>query len=1363
MPGKKELPIPFREAFARVLLHRAGLSVTDRVELHKELLDRELELALRVDGFAGDDQQAGDVAELPDDPLAAAASAPAASAAAAAGSASKAGGEGAGKGKGRGKGKVEGKSDAAGWSEDAEELQRLVRKLGARNPNICSEVFLKPFFQDLRLPGLCVSSLGEDVCKFSRLTSLDVSRNALTDIDNLPPTLKLLKAYNNQVSKVSCKATPSLCFLGLGHNPMRQDGLAKLARRFPNLMSLDLSFSELVSLEECHSKLQPLTKLRHLCLAASPVSLLPFYRLALLRELPQLQALDGPPTSDEELADAQRMGPASAEDAPAAGGEDAVADPAAAASPEAPEVAAAVPRPGRGGPGWIRIAVQLGELQRHRGLLSEALMPAGAEEPAEAKEGEAAAADEEVKRDPLSEICGQEGELRVGFELPDGSWVSTSKVKLAKKTYEVEEGEPPPPVVLKDKLKLKRLRRSTGEPLCFELDLRSGGLMSASGRGSEGAEVGLLQLHRWLQKGLSLKLFFVPAAPQPTPQADSEEAGEAPATGEGEGSAAGEVGSSLPPPPPPPPPPEEVELGGCVVPLESTFLRRTEPEIVTDAAREAGQLPQSPMPWKLEVHEAQFVPRVQWLHPETQVPNPNPSKTGHGQRVAICATLDLVVTLYAEALPAEELPESEEEEVAAPGHFRNAVFQNCLTRVSWSAMHRCRACRAGRGLVEKILQRHVVGATGPVKTGDFVSLRPWRVLTHDNSHAVIQKFRGLGAGKVRDPQQLVFALDHDIQNRSEANLLRGELRGELCYAGIEMFAREQGVDFYPAGRGIGHQVMVEELYAEPGSVCVASDSHSNMYGGVGCLGTPVVRTDAASIWCTSKTWWRVPPVAKVELKGRLPPGCSGKDVIIALCGFLNEDQVLNHAVEFGGEGVTGLSVEDRLTIANMSTEWGALCGLFPADSKTLEWWAQRAAVVRAPRPGAAAVLPSAAARAERALKLAAELQASPIVADEDAHYAKRFELDLDRLSPLITGGNILKSAEAAGAAAEPIKIHKAWLVSCVNARAGDIAAAAAELRGRKVAPWVKLYVAAASSEVQASAELAGDWQVLIDAGAIELPPGCGACAGLGAGTVEDGEVGIAATNRNFKGRMGSREGIVHLASPAVVAASAADGYITAPAAARAATSSGSQPLQASSVAREIRSPTSMDGQAAKPELVELVSGFPRYIEGEVLWCGADNISTDGIYHGRLMYEDLSKKQMADAAMENYDPEFSMLVKSLKSRPVLAAGSNFGTGSSREQAAQCLKYAGVWALIAVTCQVTVIAVVVIAIERPSGRVKMYLQLFEIWGQCFNPAPCLRRTGPALDPPPPSLRRGVLLQGPPEPTMCRGEGCVLRWMD
>jgi len=199
-----------------------------------------------------------------------------------------------------------------------------------------------------------------------------------------------------------------------------------------------------------------------------------------------------------------------------------------------------------------------------------------------------------------------------------------------------------------------------------------------------------------------------------------------------------------------------------------------------------------------------------------------------------------------------------------------------------------------QNLIEKIARRFAVGLEDgqEVHAGDYISIRPAHVMTHDNTGAVIPKFKAIGATKVADPRQIVFALDHNVQDKSKANLKK--------YAGIESFAAEHGIDFYPAGRGIGHQIMCEEG-AWPQTMVVASDSHSNMYGGLGCLGTPIVRTDAAAIWATGRTWWQLPPVARVELTGRFGPGVSGKDVILALCGHFNKDEVLNHVIEFTGE------------------------------------------------------------------------------------------------------------------------------------------------------------------------------------------------------------------------------------------------------------------------------------------------------------------------------------------------------------------------------------------------------------------------------------------------------------------------------
>jgi homoaconitate hydratase len=251
-------------------------------------------------------------------------------------------------------------------------------------------------------------------------------------------------------------------------------------------------------------------------------------------------------------------------------------------------------------------------------------------------------------------------------------------------------------------------------------------------------------------------------------------------------------------------------------------------------------------------------------------------------------------------------------------------------------------------------------------------------------------------------------------------------------------------------------------------------------------------------------------------------------------------------------------------------------------------------------------------------------------------------------------------APAAELREKKVKIHKAYLLSCVNGRTDDLAQAAAVLRGKKVALSVELYVSAASSEVQTESERRGDWQILAAAGAIILPPGCGACIGLGRGLLQDGEVGISATNRNFKGRMGSPSAEAYLASPAVVAASAAAGCIDLPDGERAPKPAGSARLR--------------DEKSQARSAVTILPGFPEVIEGELLFCHQDNLNTDGIYPGKYTYrDDMTPQEQAAVVMENYDPDFCSIAHK---GDLLVGGFNFGSGSSREQAATALKYFGI---------------------------------------------------------------------------------------
>ncbi len=568
---------------------------------------------------------------------------------------------------------------------------------------------------------------------------------------------------------------------------------------------------------------------------------------------------------------------------------------------------------------------------------------------------------------------------------------------------------------------------------------------------------------------------------------------------------------------------------------------------------------------------------------------------------------------------------------------------------------------SGQNLVEKIAQEFAVGLEKEhiVRAGDYLSIRPAYVMTHDNTGAVIPKFRGIGATKVADPRQPVFALDHDIQDKGEKNLEK--------YRKIEAFAREQGIDFYPAGRGIGHQIMCEEGYAWPGTMVVASDSHSNMYGGLGCLGTPIVRTDAAAIWATGRTWWQVPPVAKVKLLGKMRPGMTGKDVIITLCGLFNKDEVLNHAIEFSGDGLASLDIEQRLTIANMTTEWGALVGIFPIDDALINWLHARAEFVA--RRGFSGVPSDSDGQGvnprinERRI---AELKRNAIRADDNAYYSMELTLDLSTVQPFVSGPDTVKKMTSISEIRKKqVRIHKAYLVSCVNSRVEDLAQAAAVARGKKVAAGVEFYVAAASSEVQAESEKRGDWKALLDAGAIPLPSGCGPCIGLGRGLLQDGEVGISATNRNFKGRMGSPRAQAYLGSPAVVAASAIAGVIDLPG------EFGNHPPKGE-IITHIR-------EAAPSARVAIINGFPESAFGEIVFCHQDNLNTDGIFPGKYTYvDDFSPAQQAQVVMENYDPEFGKIVRQ---GDILVGGFNFGTGSSREQAATSLKYRGIRLVIA----------------------------------------------------------------------------------
>jgi homoaconitate hydratase len=423
---------------------------------------------------------------------------------------------------------------------------------------------------------------------------------------------------------------------------------------------------------------------------------------------------------------------------------------------------------------------------------------------------------------------------------------------------------------------------------------------------------------------------------------------------------------------------------------------------------------------------------------------------------------------------------------------------------------------------------------------------------------------------------------------------------------------------------------------------------------VGAIGTPIVRTDAAAVWATGEFWWQIPRSIQVVLEGKLPDGATGKDVIITLCGLYNHDECLNAAVEFAGPGVASLSMDARLSISNMTTEWGPLVGWFPVDAVTIQYLRgvhQRLKAIEAER------------FSEKDID---SWENNPLGPDADAGYAARITLDLAQVTPHVSGPDTVQTMQSlAEIEKKRVAIQKAYLVSCVNSRLEDLATAAKVLKGQKVASGVKFYLSAASKWVQEEAEKRGIWQTLLDAGALPLPPGCGPCIGLGVGLLEAGEVGISATNRNFKGRMGSRDAKCYLASPEVVASSAVAGYIRGP-----------HEFSNRAPRRAYSELVSASGGA---ETVEILAGFPQRVQGRLVFLPQDNVNTDAIYGKDYTYrDDMTPEMMAKVVMENYDPQFAARTQA---GDVIVSQFNFGTGSSREQAVTCLKAKGIPLVIA----------------------------------------------------------------------------------
>ncbi|HEY3291602.1 MAG TPA: aconitase/3-isopropylmalate dehydratase large subunit family protein [Anaerolineae bacterium] len=433
----------------------------------------------------------------------------------------------------------------------------------------------------------------------------------------------------------------------------------------------------------------------------------------------------------------------------------------------------------------------------------------------------------------------------------------------------------------------------------------------------------------------------------------------------------------------------------------------------------------------------------------------------------------------------------------------------------------------GKTFAEKALAR--AANLTSVDTGQIVDAQPDAILSHDNTAAIYRLFRQLGIERVKDPDRLRIALDHAVPAPTTQHAQN--------HAEVRAFVAQQGVKhFFEVGRGICHQVLSEEAMVLPGQLILGADSHTTHYGWMGAFGAGVGRSEVAALWATGELWLRVPESIKVVLNGQLPPGVTSKDFCLKFIGDVGADGGLYASVEFHGDGISALSLESRMVIPNMMAEFGAKNAYLPPDQKVYEYLS----VPLMKR------MENRDLRLEEQRKsLISDLKSHALFADADATYRAVYTYDAAKLEPMIAKPHRVDNV-APLSALKGIRIQQAFLGTCTNGRIEDIAAACEVLQGRHIASGTRMLVIPASSEILKEATKRGYISILLDAGAVIGVPGCGPCMGNHMGVPAAGEVTISSANRNFRGRMGTRDAEIYLASPAVVAASAVAGVITDP-------------------------------------------------------------------------------------------------------------------------------------------------------------------------------------------------------------------------
>ena len=413
-------------------------------------------------------------------------------------------------------------------------------------------------------------------------------------------------------------------------------------------------------------------------------------------------------------------------------------------------------------------------------------------------------------------------------------------------------------------------------------------------------------------------------------------------------------------------------------------------------------------------------------------------------------------------------------------------------------------------MTQKILAAHA--GLKSVEAGQLVLVNVDRVLGNDiTSPVAIKEFKKIGVDKVYDTEKVTMVMDHFAPNKD----IKAAVQCKMC----RDFCNEQNVThFYDVGRmGIEHALLPEKGLVVAGDVVIGADSHTCTYGALGAFSTGVGSTDMACGMATGKAWFKVPSAIKFVLKGKLNPYVSGKDVILHIIGKIGVDGALYKSMEFCGEGVSALTVYDRLTISNMAIEAGAKNGIFEVDDQTLDY-----------------------------IRTHSDREPVVYTADEDAVYDETYEIDLSEIKSTVAFPHLPENTKTFDEIGD-VKIDQVVIGSCTNGHYKDIEEAAMILKGKQVAKNVRAIIIPATQDIYLKAMENGLLKIFIEAGCVVSTPTCGPCLGGYMGILAAGERAVATTNRNFVGRMGDVNSEVYLASPAVAAASAIAGKIADPA------------------------------------------------------------------------------------------------------------------------------------------------------------------------------------------------------------------------